>query len=492
MTRPESAARSAGAPPEPTRAGSTLAVLAYTGVVASLMQTLVVPLLGDLPRILHASASNASWVVTITLLVAAVATPVAGRLGDMYGKRRMLIASTIPIMVGSIVCAVSTSLIPMIIGRGLQGLGVGTIPLAIALLRDVMPPERLGSAIALISSSLGIGGALGLPIASAVTEYSNWRVMFWVAAVLVAIATALIVLVVPEGTSEGPSGRFDIPGALLLGAALVCLLLPVSKGAAWGWTSGSTLGLFAAALVLLLVWGWWELRSPEPLVDLRITARPQVLVTNLASIAVGVGLYALQLSLPQLMQLPKALGYGLGQSMVMMGVWMATGGIMMMVISPIGAKLSAARGPKTTLVTGTLIMAAGYGVALPLMGSIGGLVVVNIICSTGVAFAYGAMPALIMGAVPQSETAAANSFNTLMRSIGTSVSAAVVGAVLAQMSVQMGSHSIPTEHGFRTVFLIGSVVCLVAALIAVLIPVRRAVQSVPAQPPETAKAFAEN
>lgn len=466
MTRPEST----------TGTGAILAVLAYTGIVAALMQTLVVPLIGELPGILNSTASNTTWVVTITLLVGAVATPVAGRLGDMYGKRRVMIASTVPLIVGSVVAAVATSLIPMIIGRGLQGLGVGIIPLAIALLRDVMPPERLGTAIALISSSLGIGGALGLPLAAAVTEYSNWRVLFWAAAALVAVATALIVLVVPEGVSEGPSGRFDVPGAILLGAGLVALLLPVSKGAAWGWTSAATLGLFAVSIVLLLVWGWWELRATEPLVDLRVTARPQVLVTNLASVGIGVGMYALSLGIPQLMQLPTSLGYGLGQSMMAMGLWMAPAGIMMMLISPVGAKLSAIRGPKLTLITGALIMAVGYGIALPLMGSVWGLVIVNIICSSGVGFAYGAMPALIMGAVPQSETAAANGFNTLMRSIGTSLSAAVVGAVLAQMSVSLGGQSIPTENGFRAVFLIGCGVSILAAAIAVLIPIRRIVQ----------------
>ncbi|MEC3956191.1 MFS transporter [Nocardia sp. CDC153] len=459
-------------PESTTRSGGILAVLAYTGIVASLMQTLVVPLLGELPQILHTTASNASWVVTVTLLVGAVATPVAGRLGDMFGKRRMLIASTIPLILGSAVCAMAGSLVPMIIGRGLQGLGVGTIPLAIALLRDVLPPERLGSGIALISSSLGIGGALGLPLAAAVTQYSNWRVLFWAATILVAVATALIVAIVPEGIAEGPSGRFDAPGALLLGGGLVALLLPVSKGASWGWTSGTTLGLFAGAIVLLLIWGWWELRAVEPLVDLRVVARPQVLITNVATVCVGVGMYSVQLSIPQLLQLPKALGYGLGQSMLAMGLWMAPAGIMMMVISPVGAKLSAARGPKITLVAGALIMASGYAIALGLMGSVWGLLIVNIVYSTGVAFAYGAMPALIMGAVPQSETAAANGFNTLMRSIGTSASAAVIGAVLAQMSVSLGGHSVPTEHGFRVVFLIGCGVSVVAALIALTIPVR--------------------
>ncbi|MCX4094788.1 MFS transporter [Nocardia sp. alder85J] len=459
----------------PVRPGSILAVLAYTGIVASLMQTLVVPLLGQLPTILHSNSSTTAWVVTITLLVGAVATPVAGRLGDMLGKRRMLIASTVPLIAGSVIAALAVNAPMMIVGRGLQGLGFGTIPLAVALLRDVLPPEKLGSGIALISSSLGIGGALGLPIAAAITQYSNWRVLFWAAAALVLVATAAITVVVPEGTSEGKQGRFDGAGAVLLGGGLVCLLLGVSKGASWGWTSGSILGLFAGAIVLLLIWGWWELRAEEPLVDLRITARPQVLFTNIATVAVGVGMYALQLSVPQLLQLPKALGYGLGQSMLAAGLWMAPAGVMMMLISPVGAKLSAVRGPKFTLTTGAVVMAIGYATGLPLMHHAWGLLIVNIICSSGVGFAYGAMPALIMGAVPQSETAAANGFNTLMRSVGTSISSAVVGAVLATMSLTLGGHVFPTEHGFRVTFLIGSGVSLVAALICLAIPVRRAI-----------------
>jgi MFS family permease len=462
--------------------GRILAVLAYTGIVASLMQTLVVPLLGQLPQILHSSAANTTWVVTITLLVGAVVTPVAGRLGDMYGKRRLVIASTIPLIIGSVVCALASSLVPMMIGRGLQGLGFGTIPLAVALLRDVLPPERLGSAIALISSSLGIGGALGLPFAAAIAQYGNWRILFWVAAALVAVATALIVAVVPEGLSEGPSGRFDAPGAVLLGAGLVALLLVVSKGADWGWTSGVTLGLSLTAVLLLLVWGWWESRAGEPLIDLRVAARPQVLFTNLASIAVGIGMYAVQLSVPQLLQLPTSLGYGLGQSMLGMGLWMMPAGLMMMVVSPLGARLSAARGPKTTLVAGALVMAVGYGVALGLMHHTWGLLIVNVIYSTGVGLAYGAMPALILAAVPRSESAAANSFNTVMRSIGTSTSSAVIGAVLAQMTIVVHGHSLPTENGFRTVFAIGCGVCVLAALISMIIPARRAVPAAAAFP----------
>ncbi|MEU1893668.1 MFS transporter [Streptomyces pristinaespiralis] len=457
-----------------TRVSGVVGILALAGIVAAITQTLVVPLIGELPTILGTSASNASWVITATLLAAAVATPVAGRLGDMYGKRRMLLVSTVPLIAGSVICALSSSVVPMIVGRGLQGMGMGVVPLGISLLRDVVPPARLGSAIAVMSASMGVGGALGLPFSAAIAENVSWRVLFWVVAALSLLIAGLIRFLVPADRTNAAPGGFDLLGAIGLGSALVCLLLAVSKGADWGWSSGTTLGLFAATVVILLAWGRWELRSSEPLVDLRVTVRPQILMTNAASILVGFAMYAQSLVVPQLLQLPEATGYGLGQSMLAMGLWMAPAGLMMMIVSPLGAKLSAAYGPKTTLAVGSLIIALGYGVSLPLLGSTWGLLVVTIVGSTGIGFAYGAMPALIMGAVPQSETASANSFNTLMRSIGSSVSAAVIGVVLAQMTTDFGGFALPSEDGFRAAMLIGCGVGVAAAVVAFLIPTGRA------------------
>ncbi|SEL47152.1 MFS transporter [Streptacidiphilus jiangxiensis] len=460
-----------GSQPAP-RPGVVVGVLAVAGIVASLMQTLIVPLIGELPTLLHTTAGNASWAVTATLLAAAVTTPAIGRLADLHGKKRMLIACTVPLIAGSVVCATAGSLAAMIVGRGLQGIGAGMVPIGISILRDLLPPERLGSAIALISSSLGIGGALGLPISAAVAQHANWHVLFWAAAALSLLVAALVWTLIPAVPPRA-TGSFDLPGALGLGTGLVCLLLAISKGADWGWTSGTTLGLLATAVVVLLGWGWWELRSTSPLVDLRVTARGQVLLTNAASVVVGFAMYAAALISPQLLQLPKATGYGLGQSMQAAGLWMAPAGLMMMLVSPLGAKLSAARTPKTTLVVGSLVIAAGYGSSLALMGSVWGLLVVSIVTNSGVALAYGAMPALIMSAVPLSETGSANSFNTLMRSIGTTLSAAVVGVVLSHMTTRFGPYSLPSLNGFRTGMLIGCGVAVVAAAVAACIPLRR-------------------
>ncbi|MFC8967419.1 MFS transporter [Streptomyces sp. NPDC057094] len=461
--------------PQPTaRASGVIATLAFAGTVAAIMQTLVTPLIAELPQILHTTPANSAWVITVTLLVAAVCVPVSGRLGDLLGKRRMLLACSVPLVVGSVVCALSSSVTPMIVGRGLQGMGMGMVPLGIALLRDVVPAEKLSSSIALVSASMGIGGGLGLPISAAVAQYANWRVLFWGSAVLAVVIGTLIWFLVPDVPASAKGQRFDALGALGLGVGLVCLLLGVSKGADWGWGSATTLGLLVGAVVVLVAWGAWELRTRDPLVDLRTTGRPRVLLTNVASIFVGFGMYASMLIIPQLLQFPEATGYGLGQSMLAAGLWMAPGGIMMMIVSPFGGKLTDARGPKFTLVCGVLIIALGYGLSLALMSTAWGLMLVGMVVSSGVGLAYGSMPALIMSSVPLSETAAANGFNTLMRSLGTSVGSAVVGVVLAQMTTTAGGYTFTSENGFRTGLVVGGCVALVAAAIAAVIPSVRA------------------
>lgn len=457
--------------PQPSRrTGGIVTALALAGTVAAIMQTLVTPLIAELPQILHTSSSNAAWVVTVTLLVGGVCVPVSGRLGDLVGKRRMMLVCVVPLVIGSVVCALSTSVVPMITGRGLQGMGMGMIPLGIALLRDVLPAEKLSGSIALVSASMGIGGAIGLPLAAAVAQYADWQQLFWGSSVLALIVGVLIFVVVPDVPAAAKGQRFDALGALGLAIGLVALLLAISKGADWGWASGTTLGLFAVAVVALPAWGLWELRTRDPLIDLRTTARPRVLITNAASVLIGVGMYSFMLIAPQVLQFPKATGFGLGQSMLAAGLWIAPGGIMMMLVSPLGGKLINARGPKIALVCGALVIAVGYALALPLMGTAWGIMLAGIVINSGVALAYGSMPALIMSSVPVSETAAANGFNTLMRSLGTTIGSAVIGVVLAHMTVDLGGYTIASEDGFRTGLLIGCGVAVLSAAVASLIP----------------------
>ncbi|RSM48668.1 MFS transporter [Amycolatopsis balhimycina DSM 5908] len=469
------------------RANLVVAVLALAGITVSLMQTLVIPLIPALPRLLHASAADATWAITATLLAGAVATPTMGRLGDMYGKRRMLLISLGALVAGSAVGALSDSLVPMVAGRTLQGLAAGVIPLGISIMRDELPAERLGSATALMSASLGVGGALGLPAAALLAENTDWHLLFWTAAGLGLVVTVLVVALVPESPVR-TGGRFDVPGAAGLSIALVCLLLAISKGADWGWGSAATLGLLGGAVVVLLLWGRWELRTAQPLVDLRTTARRQVLLTNIASAVFGFAMFAMSLVLPQLLQLPSATGYGLGKSMLAVGLVMAPSGLVMMALAPVSARITATRGPKTTLMLGAVVVAAGYAVGIVLMSATWHLVLVSSVIGAGIGLAYGAMPALVMGAVPVSETAAANSLNTLMRSIGTSVSSATAGLVLARLTIEFGPVTLPSQNGFRLVLGMGSAAALVALAVAAFLPRRSSAAPAPATPEPAAVA----
>lgn len=450
-----------------------VAVLAAAGIASSLTQTLVIPLISSLPEIFSTSATNTSWIITVTLLTGAVSIPVLGRLADIFGKRRIILCALVPLLLGSVLCAVSSGISVMLVGRALQGVANGITPLGISLLHDVLPAGRVGRAVALMSSSMGIGGALGLPLAAAVAQFADWRVLFWTMAAVSALILVLVRVVVPTDPPRGRAGRFDPAGAVLLGGGLVSLLLFISKGSTWGWTSLPVLAAAVSALVLLVSWVLWELHCGHALVDLRQMKRPVVLMTNTASVFIGFAMYSQSLIVPQVLQLPTSTGYGLGQSMLGMGLWMAPTGLAMMAVSGPGARLSARFGARTTLMTGALVMAAGYAAASLLMGSLWGVAVSAAVISAGVGLAFGAMPALIMGAVPADQKAASNAFNALMRSIGVSVSSAVIAVILSTMSVQTQTHAtVPTATGFRVGFLVGAAVSLLAALLARCIPSR--------------------
>ncbi|WP_043271684.1 MFS transporter [Streptomyces sp. CT34] len=475
--------RAAGASAEPPasepargahrRAGAGIVpVLAFAGIVVAVMQTLLVPVIKDLPTLLNTPAGNATWVLTATLLAGAVATPIMGRLGDLYGKRRMLLTSLAVMVGGSLICGFTDDLVIMIVGRALQGFAMGAIPLGIGIMRDELPRERLGSAMALMSSSIGVGGGLALPAAALVAQHADWHALFFGAAGLGVLSILLTLVIVPETAVRAPGG-FDVAGALGLSAGLVALLLPITKGSDWGWGSPTTLGLFGAAALILVLWGVMELRIADPLVDLRTSARREVLLTNLASITVGVSFYAISLVLPQLLQLPKSTGYGLGQPMVVAGLCMAPLGLTMMLVSPVYARIAARRGPKISLLLGMLVIGIGYGGGIGLMSAPWQTVIIAVVVGAGIGLAYSSLPALIVGAVDPSETGAANGLNTLMRSIGTSVSSAAIGMVLAHMSTRIGPVSVPTMSGFRVSFLIATAVVGLGVLVAAFLPSQR-------------------
>ncbi|SHL49780.1 Major Facilitator Superfamily protein [Pseudonocardia thermophila] len=428
-----------------------ITVLAASGLVVSLMHTLVVPLLPRFPQLLNTTAATATWLVTATLIAGAVAAPLLGRLGDMYGKRRMLLVSLGLITAGSALGAVAHDIGTLIVARSLQGAALGVVPLGISIMRDVLPPGRVGAGIALMSSSLGIGGAIGLPVTGVIAQVSDWRWLFAGAAALALLLVVLVARLVPESV-PGTGGRFDLLGGIGLAAALTCLLLAISKGSEWGWTSAVVLGLFGAAIVLFTLWGKREWRIPEPLVDLRVTSRPAVLWTNVATVLIGFSMFAGFLVTTQVLQAPTSSGYGFGLSLVAAGLVLLPNGAVMTVLSPISARISRRRGARTTVQLGIALLAAGnIGMAF-LPHSLPLLILAMVVTSTGATLAYSTLPLIIMSAVPPTETASANSLNALARMLGTSSCSAFAAAVCSALVIQVDGRVLPSAGAYAVVY----------------------------------------
>lgn len=443
-----------------------IAVLAVTGACASSMFTLVVPIQAQLPELLDAPRAATAWVVTITLLTSAVVTPIAGRLGDLYGKRKIILVLLVALIIGNILAAASTDLTVLLVGRGLQGLMSGVIPLGISVLRDHLPAKKVGGAVALISGSFGFGAALGLPISAFIAQTLDWHALFWTASVLGVALLILVALIVPKDTTFA-TGSFDYAGAAGLSVGLSGLLVAVAQGNAWGWTSPLTLLLGTGGIVVLVAWGTFELRLKDPVVDLRVAARPAVLMTNLASVALGFAFFSSQVLFPQLLQLPTSSGIGMGQSLISIGLILAPAGLVQVAMAPVAARLNRNVGGRATMVVSVIIIAFAYALALLASTEIWQILVANALVGAGIGIGYASMPLLIMGAVEPTETGAANGLNSLMRSLGTSSAAAVMGAILASSGA---GDSAPTATEFQLGYMIALGATVVAGVLTLSIP----------------------
>ncbi|MCV0334258.1 MFS transporter [Microbacterium maritypicum] len=457
-----------------------VAVLAFAGLCSSFMFTLVVPLQAELPQLLNASREDTTWVVTITLLVAAVATPISGRLGDMYGKRRVVIALLAILILGSVIAAVSGSIVGVIIGRALQGAVTGVVPLGIAIMRDVLPPERLGTAVALMSATMGVGGAIGMPVAALLAQNADWHMLFWLAAALGAVGLALVIAVIPEDVLRSP-GRLDVIGAIGLAIGLTGILLFVSRGAQWGWTSPLTLTCIIGGLAVLLVWGWYQLRTTDPLLDLRVAARPAVLFTNIAAIGMGFALFASNVTFPQMLEAP-ATGGGFGLDMVAASLVIMPAGLVMMVISPLSGWLERTVGPRPLFTVGATAIVLAYVFVLLWSSEVWHVLIANLLIGVGIGFTFAAMPMIIMRSVPANETGASNGLNALFRSIGTSGASAVMGGVLAAMSMDIDGVAVPTRAAFEVCFWLAIAAGAIAVVLSLFIPRQRAAEQHPSLP----------
>src|SRR5829696_7653888 len=443
----------------------SLLILSVAALAFALAQNTPNPALGVLPSELDTDASGVAWTLTGYLLAAAVCTPIFGRLGDMFGKRRLLVISLAVFAAGSVVAALAQSLELLVAGRVLQGAGGGIFPLCFAIIRDEFPREKVSSSIGLISATFGIGGGAGLIIGGTLVDGASYHWIFWLGAAMAAAAAVLTQLLIPESPNRAP-GRIDFRGAAVLAVGLVLPLLAIARANEWGWGSPRTLGMIAAGVAILAAWVALERRTKQPLADVELLGRPPVLMTNIATLLVGFGMFGSFILIPQLAEAPESTGYGFGLSATGAGLLMLPGALVMLVAGPLSGILGTRYGSRLPLALGATITSFGLLMMALLHDSQGEMVAWNLVMSIGIGLAFAAMPNLIVEAVPPEETGQATGVNTLVRSVGASLGSQVTAAVLAASAIGAG---LPRDSGYTEAFLVGSGVALLAAVTAALI-----------------------
>jgi EmrB/QacA subfamily drug resistance transporter len=450
-----------------THPGQILAVLVLAAIAYSLSQTLVIPALPDLARDTGASPTAASWVLTAYLLSASVATPIVGKLGDLFGKGRVLTGVMLGFAAGSVICALASSIELVIAGRTLQGMAGGVFPLSFGVIRDTFPRHKVIGGIGLLSASFGIGGAIGLPLAGIIVDHLDVSWLFWIGLISLPVAFAVHRLVPPSPPVQRT--RVDWLGAVVLSLALVAILLAVTEGEDWGWDSARTLGLFAAGLALLVAWLRIEATVDDPLIELGVLRERVVAATNAAGFLFGFAMFSSFLLIPEFAQTPESAGYGFGMSVTAAGFLMAPAAAAQLLAGPLAGLVAARFGLRAMLALGSLCAALAFVIMALAHGHPWEFIVGGTLFGAGLTFALSAMANLIVESVPQHEVGIATGINTIMRTVGGAFGAAGATAILA---AHRSASGVLTESGYSVAFLASAAGGVLAIGAALLIPRR--------------------
>ncbi len=445
----------------------TLAVLAVAALSYALLQTMVAPALPEIQHELGASPTTVSWVLTVYLLTASIATPILGRLGDIFGKERMLVIVLCVFALGILVAALSHSLALLVAGRAIQGAAGAVFPLAFGIIRDEFPRERVATGIGLISATFGIGGGAGLVLSGLIVDHLSYEWIFWFGLVVVVIAIVATHLFVPESPVKSPA-RVDLTGAALLAAALTALLLGVSEGERWGWGSPRILGLFAGALVLLAIWVRFEQRTREPLIDIGLLSERSIWRINLTAFLTGFGMFGSFIVIPQFVQTPESAGYGFGVGVTGAGLFLLPSAIVMLGAGPFAGWLANRVGSKVPLVLGTALTAASFALLAVAHSQEWHVILAVLLLGAGIGTSFASMANLIVDAAPQHQTGEATGMNTIMRTVGGAFGGQIAAAIVTG-HVVAGTGQ-PAESGFTTAFAMGAIALTIGIVAALAIP----------------------
>jgi EmrB/QacA subfamily drug resistance transporter len=457
-----------------------LAVLSLGGLAYAMLSSSVVPALPTLQHALHTSETGVTWLLTAYLLSASVGTAILGRLGDMYGKERLLLLTLVILAAGTLLAAVSSSLGVMIVGRFIQGASGGIFPLAFGIVRDEFPREKVAGSIGLLSAILGAGAGVGIVLSGVIVEHLDYHWLFWIPLVATIVAAVATWRFIPESPIRVP-GRINWLAATLMTAGISTVLLAISHATTWGWGSARTLGLILLGVLISIVWVAVEVRSRNPLIDMTMMRIRGVWTTNLSAFLLGAGMYASFIVLPQFAQLPKSTGFGFGTSVVVSGLYLLPSTIGTTIFGLYAGRISRRFGSRAALLSGTVFTTASFALLAVAHSHPYDLLIAAGLLGVGIGLAFSALGNLIVQAVSNRQTGVASGMNTVMRTLG----GALGGQLSATFIASHTAHGHPTVTGFTETFLMATGFLLVCLLAGVLVPKARTVEAADADPGRT-------
>jgi EmrB/QacA subfamily drug resistance transporter len=446
-----------------THPNLTLAVLALGGLSYAMLSSLVVPALPTMQHELHTTETGITWLLTGYLLAASVGTAIIGRLGDMYGKERLLLATLLVLVFGTLLAALTSSLPVLIAARVIQGVAGGIFPLAFGIVRDEFPPEKVAGGIGLLSAILGTGGGVGIVLSGLIVEHLDYHWLFWIPLALVIVAALATWRLVPESPIRTP-GRINWLAGALMSVGISAVLLAISQTTTWGWASAKTIGLVAIGLAFTAAWIAVEARSENPLVDMTMMRVRGVWTTNAAAFLLGAGLYASFIVFPQFAQLPTSTGFGFGASVVVSGLYLLPATIGMTILGLRAGAISARFGSRAALLAGTVFSALSFAILALAHDHPWEFLLSAALLGVGIGLAFAALGNLIVQAVPSEQTGVASGMNTVMRTLG----GALGGQLSATFIAANVADDLPTVTGFTETFLMATgflILCFFAGLL---------------------------
>lgn len=453
-----------------------LGVLLVAIAVGTAELTAVFNAIPELIVAMHATPASISWIVTAYLLTMSVSAAVCGRLGDIYGRRKVLIIVLVIAAIGSLVSLATGSLIGLTFGRGLQGFSGAALPLCLGIAREALPSARIHIANAVLSGGATIAAAAGGLIGGMLVDSGGWRAVFIFTGGLAAVAAAGC-LALP---SSGPAAHrppIDYLGVVVFVPAIALILCGITQSSVWGWADSGTVALLGGGIAVLCGWLYWELRVAHPIINVRVVRDRRLALAYLTFVILGFGPVALVgFVFPIILQSPTTAPVGLGLSATAAGVVSLASNATGFALSPWSGRLSMLFGARVPVMIGAALTTVGAVSASMALHSLAGIWVSMILLGAGIGFIVSGSVNLVAEVVPTHRISEAVGVSQFIQAVFSAIATSIAGMLLVSAAAAPG---VPAYGpvGFIKVLALMGLACTTAFVVLAVVPNRRTAEA---------------